>query len=330
MRRPRILTAYLRTHYVHGTGDSNEWGLFGNGLWSSMGWDEVYQPFEIAPDIAALREQGPYDAAFYMPYLEAPLWIRDVVGSGAPIIAWIPDDAWRFESFTRTLIEKGAADHYITTAEEALSRYVALGMEDHVTVSGYGTRPDWWPTLVQRRETAEAKASFVGLCYGDRMRRLQDIANAAEPETMLMPLDVHDTHASVLPLAAYHQHMADSAFTLALTSSSHGQPQAKARLWEPQLHGSILVTEPAPLLADYWTPDVDCLVFTTPAEAQAKMFSLMADPEAYQAMAQRAYVRACLSNSFQARFVTVFDRLGLWSVLPDFSALLPEGVQSAP
>lgn len=320
MKRPRILRTHLVHHYVHGRGESNEHGLFGNGLFPSMGWDEVFQSFESLGSPLCFdktREHGPYDAAFFMPYQTPPLWIREVVGPDAPIICWVADDVWRFD-FTRALIAAGAADHYITTAPEALLKYDAAGMREHVTLSAFGTRPDWWPRLVTRAETAKAEATFTGLMYGDRLARLQAIAGAGE-----IPVDAYDTQGDVIPLADYHQHMADSAFTLCLTASSHGPPQMKARLFEPQIHGSVLVTEPLAELADYWEPDVECLVFTSPKEAQAKMTAILNDAAAYQDIAERAFRRAITEHSYQARFAAVFDQLGLSYTMPDFRSLLP-------
>ena len=65
--------------------------------------------------------------------------------------------------------------------------------------------------------------------------------------------------------------MAGSQFTLCLTESSHGVRQHKARLFEPQLFGSVLVTEPVPRLDAYWEPGQDCLVFNSPADAAEQM-----------------------------------------------------------
>jgi len=318
----RAFTTYLRTHYIHQSGDGNEWGLFGNGLFPSMGIDEVYQPFEglATANVDELRSHGPYDLAFFMPYLDVPAWIREVVGPNCPIICWIADDVWRFD-FTREIIAARAADHFITTAESALPRYFLEGVKaDRVTLSTFGTRADWWPRLVTRPETPEAKAVCTGLLYGDRMARLQAIADAAD-ESGNVAVDVWDTQRDVLPLAAYHQQMADAAFTLALTKSSHGLRQMKARLFEPQIHGSILVTEDTPRLSDYWTAGEDCIVFATPQEAQEQMRYLLAHPAAYQEMSQKAYRRVLAEHSYQARFGEVLDTLGLPYTMPDFSAL---------
>lgn len=334
IKRKRILTTYTRTWYARGISDSNEFGFFGEGLFASMGWDEYFVPYEVALDPAvqdAARQAGPYDAAFTMPFERVETWMRDVVGKDVPIICWMPDDTWRFD-FSRQWIEAGAVDHIITTEGAALERYRAIGIDRDVliTLSSFGCRPDLWPRLVGTPPPeVSPSAGFCGFLHGARMDRLQAIANAGPVE-----VDVHSvTGDGPLRLADYHRHLASHAFALCLTASSHGAPQMKARLFEPQMYGTILLTEPVPRLHEYWTPCVDVIVFHTPEEAQAHMAALLADPPLMEAIADAAYARVVRDHSYQMRFSEVFNAMGLPYTMPDFNVAVdddaPEVVMDA-
>ncbi len=323
-KRKRILTTYTRTWYGRGVSDSNEWGFFSSGLFASMGWDEYFVPYETALDPAvqdAARQAGPYDAVFTMPFERIETWLRPLVGPSTPIIVWMPDDTWRFD-FSRQWIEAGVADHIITTEGAALERYRSIGIDRDVliTLSSFGCRPDLWPRLVGPPPPATPTAGFCGFLHGARGASLQAIADAGP-----IPIDVHSvTESRPLPLADYHRHLASHAFALCLTASSHGPPQMKARLFEPQLYGTILLTEPVPRLHEYWTPCVDCIVFHSPAEAQSHMKALLDDPDLMEAIADAAYARVIREHPYQMRFAEVFNAMGLPYQMPDFSAAVDE------
>ena len=324
MTAPRILTTYLRTYYGEGHGDSNEWGFFSQGLFASLGWDEVYLPFEAGHSHEVLddiRHQGSYDAAFFMPYQEPPIWLRDVCDG--PIICWIPDDSWRFD-FTRQLIDSRSCDWFITTYEPALSWYDSLDWKQ-VIYSTYGCRPDLW--RVKTYKEPSPTAGFCGFLHGERLNRLQAIANAGA-----IPIDVHDCRSELLSLQDFHSFIQRHVFNLVLTeASARGPRQMKGRMFEPQIHGSVLVTEPAEGLDRWFTPGEDCVVFTTPAEAQAKMQALLSRPQMLEAMADLAFNRAVRNHTYQHRFRQIFETIGLpVPAFPDFERiLLPSEVESS-
>lgn len=321
MRTPRVLTVWLSSFYGRGgQAPSNEQGIFGHGLFSQLGWDEAHVPMEIAsrPETREAILCATYDAIFVVPFEGIETWLRPIADkSGCPVIVWWCDN-WR-QKFQQAWAAAGCMDAATTTdsanAEELAAMLAPRG--GHAILTNWGIRPDLW-RVSPPIEQPKAAATFAGQLYGDRRFRLAEIAKAGD-----VPVVVRDTGRTVMSIADYHHFMASHTFALALTKSSHGQRQWKARHFEAALHGTILVTEPVERLADYWEPGVECLTFETAAEAQSAMCGLMDEPDTYLAMAERTFQRGLAEHTMHHRIAEVLDALHLpVPQMPDFAALV--------
>lgn len=290
MTRPRILTIYLDTWYGTGTGVSSERMQFGDGLFDQLGFDEDHIALE---GFSGPFPDGRYDAVFTVPYQK----VFDLAFFGRPVIAWMSDCVWR-QDFGKQWAD--VADLIVTTDPVAAVRYGEKGM-----LSNWACRPEWLryaPTALPG-----LTVSFHGQLYGARRDRL------AALEAALYPITLHasDTGEGYLPPLDYFGGMAKSAFSLCLTESSHGVRQMKSRLFEPQLFGSILVTEPVDGLDAFWEPGRECVVFQSPAECVERITALAGSFAERTAMAERARRRLMAEHTYQKRFAAVFDRLGI-------------------
>ena len=289
MSKPRILTLWLDTWYGRGTGMSSEQMMFGNGLFAQLGFEEYHIPMET---FAGALPVGVFEAVFTVPYQK----VFDLRAFG-PVIAWMCDDVWRYESFGKPWAE--VADLIVTTDPAA-----ALAYGDKAILSNWACRPEW-ENLAHSIPQA-LSTGFQGQLYRDRRDRL-----SALERVLPVPLDVNDTAEAYLEPREYFEGIARNAFSLCLTGSSHGPAQMKSRLFEPQLFGSILVTEPVPGLETYWEPGVECLTFNDPEEARRRIGQLRESFAERMTMAGRARKRLLAEHTYQKRFAAVFDRLGV-------------------
>src|SRR5512144_2732732 len=105
-RKPRVLTLWLDTWYGRG-GDvpSSEVTQFGNGLFESLGYEEIHVPLEMWRDYPKeadkiIKWSYPYDWAFVVPFDEILYPLKELVRE-APVVAWMSDCVWRYSNFGR-------------------------------------------------------------------------------------------------------------------------------------------------------------------------------------------------------------------------------------
>lgn len=301
--RPRVLTIWLTSWYGSGRGTSAEETLWGGGLLGRLGFDQHHIRMEHVGHAELeriIRAYAPYEFVVFAPYTEVPHWLRPMIDPGTPIVVMMSDDDWRFDNFSRHFIH--VADYIWTPCESVVEKYHALGF-DNVILSNWACRPEW--ALPDPIEVPQRGASFCGWLYGDRLARLKEIGEAGDITVM-----AHNWQEKLLSPEEYQRFTASWAFALCLTKSSHGVRQMKGRMFEPQVHGSVLVTEPMTGLDKWWVPDEECVVFETPQEAQDKMAWLLADPKRFLTMSERAYRRVLREHTWYHRFRQIIERMG--------------------
>jgi len=289
MSRPKVLTLWLDTWYGTGKGESSDNMIFGHGLFDQLGFEETHIPLE---EPIAFPGFGKYDLVFTVPYQK----VIDLRAWG-PVVAWMCDDVWRYESFGKPWAE--VADLIVTTDPASAALYGDKGL-----LSNWAVRPEW--ELHARAVPQGLSASFQGQMYGARRDRLAELEQA-----LSVTLLANDTGEEYLSPQRYFEGIAASAFTICLTESSHRTRQMKSRLFEPQLFNSILVTERVLGLEKYWTPGVECIVFDTAEEAARRVQQLAANWPERMAMARRAKARLLEEHTYQNRLSAVLDRLGV-------------------
>lgn len=301
--RPRVLTIWLSSWYGSGRGVSAEEMLWGGGLMGKLGYDQHHIHMEHVGHAELeriIRAYAPYEFVVYAPYQEVPFWLRPMIDPGTPIVSLHSDAAWRYETFDRHFIH---VSDYIWLTDEAAAEKFAAAKFDGVILSNWACRPEW--ALPDPIEIPQRAASFVGWLYDDRLETLKAIGEAGD-----ITVIAHDSHEKLLSPEEYHRFTASHAFALSLTKSSHGVRQFKGRMFEVQIHGTVLVTEYVPGLEHWWVPDEECLVFETPVEAQEKMRGLLEDPARYLSMSEKAYRRVLRDHTWFHRWREILVRMG--------------------
>ena len=127
--------------------------------------------------VATAREAGA-DVAFFVLFQEqlTPETIRAVGREGGvPTINWFADDHWRFDRFTR--LYAPAFDWSVTTDEDSLPRYRALGVE-RVILSQWACNRHAYGKVA---DAIEHEVTFVGQAYGDRPAVIGRLVEAGFP-----------------------------------------------------------------------------------------------------------------------------------------------------
>lgn len=306
----RVLTLWYDTWYGwKKREESSDTTFFGRGLFEQLGCQETHLSLEMVRDnlkdtIAAIRAGGPYDMTFVAPQHEILFWLRDVVDG--PVVAWMADDTWRHCDFGKRWVH--ACDLIATTEEGAHADYQRAGFKSVLT--NWACRPEWeeYGKGVDRLPVA----AFHGLLHGKRKDKLSALQSSGSVALVQGTWAAENGDIELLSERDYHRAIASSAFSIALTESSvGGKPQMKGRLFEPQVHGTILVTEPCPRLEEYWEPGAECVVFDDPAVAQNAMSELLADLPRLELMREAAKKRALGEHTYAHRMRDIFSALDL-------------------
>lgn len=302
----KVLSLWHDTWYSWGKlREGAETAFFGNGLFEQLGCEEIHVALELVRDkpeaaVDIIRSAAPYDMTFIVPQHETLYWLKEIVGG--PVVAWMTDDTWRHDTFCKSWVH--ACDLIATTDLDAHKDYERSGFRSILT--NFACRPEWaeYSKGVERRPTA----GFHGLLHGVRRKIIEEIRAAGSVPIVGSEWNVN---GGVLTEADYHRLIGKSEFSICLTDSSSGAKQMKGRLFEPQVHGSILVTEPCPRLEEYWEPGAECVVFQDPAGAQNVMAGLLADRPRLDRMREAARKRALGEHTYAHRMRDIFATLDL-------------------
>jgi hypothetical protein len=245
--------------------------LFGNGLFGSLGFEETH----FSQESEELPGKG-FDVVFIFPTTKLFQGIKKAVAP-ARVIVWLADDDWRWNAFGRFWMHE--ADVIATCSQSAVERYYTAGFRN-VHYTTWGCRDSWRYGYSEKKP----QASFVGLFYGDRPKLVTDIGDDYS-------VDAHDWKTDMMKDEAYYRHMADRRYALCLTGSCRGPRQMKGRMFEPQISDTILVTEDAPGLSQFWKDREECFVFKTAGEAAAIMRELDRQPEFRNKVVEAARTR---------------------------------------
>ena len=304
----RVATIYRDRWYsglsLERQGPSSESAQFGHGLLASMGITEDHYPIEEIQPGQAMRfdHTADVDAVFILPCEEVYPWVRKTFPN-AKVIVWMCDDDWRFQTFGRFWMAH--ADVIATTSRSALLKYQAAGYKG-AFLTNWAARREWGQ---YSSGSKLCSANFQGLLYGDRAKILTRISRD-------YPIASQDWRDDLLSERNYFLAMDSCRYSLCLTQSSAGVRQMKGRLFEPQILGTVLVTEDVPGLSEYWIPGEECIVFTEPEEAAEAMRVLDRDPVRREKIAAAAKSRLLKEHTFDARLRDLFAFAGVEVAVP--------------
>jgi len=219
---------------------------------------------------------------------------------GPVSLAWMCDDHWRYESFSRHV---AASFNFVaTTDSNAFGRYLRQA-DVRPLMTQWGYDPErFTPTADEPLHDV----SFVGQCRPRRREALQALAKAGVSVYARgagWPMG-RATTAEVAEIPAR------SLISLNFADSSvrhrAGSTQLKARVFELAGTGTCVVTEYDPQLDAYFTPGVDVLSFKDPEECVGVVKALLGEPSLARMIGHRARETASRRHTYSARFEKLF------------------------
>jgi spore maturation protein CgeB len=253
--------------------------------------------FRMNSDLVSwVRSEEP-DFLFCVPFENQIDWrlLGELRGSSTTTVAWMCDDHWRFEPFSRHIAPH--FDFVATTDRTAYVRYLGIpGVRPILTQWGYDPN--------RFRPTDEARihaVSFVGARRPHRERHIAALRQAG--------VSVHvrgrgwpEGRASTRELSTVP---ARSLISLNFADSTvqhrAGRTQLKARPFELAGTGTCVVTEFDPQLPSYFDVGEQMAAFQTPAECVRVVKALLDDPERARRIGRSGLQRAEQEHTYESR-----------------------------
>jgi spore maturation protein CgeB len=239
---------------------------------------------------------------------------------------WFADDHWRFENFTR---HWAPLFSFVSTTDiESLPKYKSIGY-DRALLTQWGANPK----IYRRKDLLlTCDVSFVGQSYRDRPAVMRRLRAAGIPVVVrgtgwnnrrwhhyarrarLISQDRLEEIANATRIGQDEMIDLFNATKVNLnlsTSSQSGANQIKGRNFEIPACGGFQLTGTAARLEEFFTPDREIVLFTTVDELIEKTRYYLDHERERQAIADAGYARVMRDHTYETRFRTLFQRMGL-------------------
>lgn len=225
--------------------------------------------------------------------------LRLIRENGTKIIAWFSDDQWRFDSYSKKLINH--IDFAITTDEQAIEKYKQLGVR--VIHCQWAANQRFYKQIPLR---LEYDVTFLGQCYGDRKDYIKAIKKAGIALHLFGKVSGH-----YLKFEETIKIFNQSKINLNFSSSSQGShiKQIKARVFEITISSGFLLTEYAPYLENYFKMGKEIVCFSTSDEAIDKIKYYLTHEEDRLEIARAGYKAALTRHTWDKRIEGIFTEI---------------------
>ncbi|MGW1809117.1 CgeB family protein [Streptomyces sp. NPDC002078] len=249
--------------------------------------------FRMNADLESwVRRESP-DLVFCVPFENQIDWPRlgALRGSGTATMAWMCDDHWRFDNFSRLIAPN--FDFVATTDRAAYLRYHTLpGVRPLLTQWGCDTR-----RFRPAEGTWAHEVSFVGSRHPHRARHI-DALRRAGVRVFVRGRGWPEGRATTEELATIP---AQSLVSLNFANSSGSLKQLKARPFELTGTGTCVVSEYDPQLSSYFEVGEELVAFRSPSECVRVVKSLLRDPARARRIGESGRSRTEREHTYEAR-----------------------------
>ena len=245
------------------------------------------------------------DLVFCVPFENQVDWhaIRAMSESGVRTVAWMCDDHWRFDDFSRHVAPCFGA--VVTTDRNAYAAYHqvsgAVPILSQWAVNGSRLRAPTSPRNIA--------VSFIGMRKPHREKMINAVRDAGI-DLVVRGSGWPEGRATTEELIEIP---ARSLITLNFADAG-GLTQVKARVFELGASGSCVVTEPDPQLSTFYDAATEVVVVDGPRKLTRTIEWLLADDDARSSRANASYQRTVREHTYDARLSEIFGRLELYLV----------------
>jgi spore maturation protein CgeB len=228
----------------------------------------------------------------------------DIIRAGSPaiVVNWGTDDSWKFHQVTRFLIPH--LDFHVTTDKNAAALAARAGFANVL-------RSQWAASPAQLREPLPSgecvyDVSFIGNLYGDRRAWIEGLrargvhvttfGHGSDGGVVAAP-DVPDIHRK----SRISLNFSDSGLQLSGIRLKRSR-QIKARVFEVPGAGSLLLTQAADGLSDYFRIGDEIDTFDRPDGLAEKIRFYLTNPDVRDRLARAGQQRVVAKHTYDRRF----------------------------
>ena len=233
----------------------------------------------------------------------------DIVRAQSPaiVVNWGTDDSWKFKQVSRFLIPH--LDFHVTTDKGTAA---SAGREGFANV----VRSQWAASSAQLREPVPSSecsynVTFVGNLYGDRRAWIEGLRARGVNVTTFG----HGSDGGVIAASDIPEIQRKSRISLNFSDSGRQldgirlkrSRQIKARVFEVPGAGSLLLTQVADGLSDYFRIGDEIDTFNRPDDLAGKISFYLSNPEARDRLARAGHRRVVAEHTYDRRFHDLLD-----------------------
>lgn len=210
---------------------------------------------------------------------------------------WFCDETWRFESFSK------AACHYFTVCStpevEYIEKFKTEANYPNIILGMWHSNIDFYPRELQSKEF---DVLFCGHLNQGRVRFLEALSATG--------IDVQHGHG--LEYQEMLQALSRAYIGINFSKNYNGDTpvlQIKGRMFEVPAAKTLLLTEYAPGLENYYRLDNEIVTFTTPTEMVEKTQALLQNPSLLAQIASNGHRRFMRDHESHIRLKQVLEEI---------------------
>ena len=222
-------------------------------------------------------------------------------------VIWMNDDDHSFDY--NACLWAPCVDYIVTTSHEAVSKYQEAGFGNKIIKSQWAFNP------FKYRSTPLARTrdvSFVGSAQGNRTELIEKMRQSG------LSVDVFGSgwhEDSFIPFYDMANIFSQSRINLNLSNSNTIKvQQIRRRNFEVTGCGGFLITTPEENLEDYYEPDKEVVIATSPEELIDKSKYYLVHESERENIGRRGYERTIAEHTWTNRFVDIFKHIGFKTV----------------
>lgn len=352
MKRLKILANILRYDYGRRAfGDSFEYSTFYNFFVSQGHQVDIFDyasvlakggPGELQQKLWKATKNKAYDLIFSVPFTNqlSPQTLDGIKksASGTPSVAWMCDDKWRWQNFSKILAPH--FDYIITTDPDAVSRYKSIGytkvflsqwgfdqkvyhykkLKKFYDLTFIGGISPWREYVVNHLR----KKGFSITCFGTGWENgrvtTQEVAEIYNQSKIVLnlsnsiqfnlpfilnikPLQIKTT----LKETIFHSLPGLVEFII----SQKRKEDIKARFFEVTGCGAFLLSYDVEHIENYLTPEKDFAVYHDLNELESKARYYLLHDKQRQRIALQGFERSHREHTYKRRFEGIFAEIGI-------------------
>lgn len=235
----------------------------------------------------------------------------DIVRAKSPatIVNWGTDDSWKFKQVSRFLIPH--LDFHVTTDKSAAALAARAGFANVV-------RSQWAASSTQLREPLPASecahdVTFIGNLYGERRAWIEGLRARGVSVTTFG----HGSDGGVIAASEIPEVQRKSRISLNFSDSGlqldgirlKRSRQIKARVFEAPGAGSLLLTQAADGLSDYFRIGDEIDTFSQLDDLAGKIGFYLANSDTRDRLARAGHRRVVTEHTYDQRFRDLLDHV---------------------